>query len=124
MRLRVNLQQKILLLVAGSMSLILLASSYLHSGRIRSLMATYVNQGSVMTVDDLPARIRCQPSHDTPPLTSDDLDELFSGLPNLDESSAATSSSSWTPPASTAKPSTAWPPASRSNSLIEIERQL
>ena len=38
MRLRVNLQQKILLLVAGSMSLILLASSYLHSGRIRSLI--------------------------------------------------------------------------------------
>lgn len=38
MRLRLNLQQKILLLVAGSMSLILLASSYLHSGRIRSLI--------------------------------------------------------------------------------------
>ena len=38
MRLRVNLQQKILLLVAGSMSLILLASSYLHSSRIRSLI--------------------------------------------------------------------------------------
>ncbi|HET6972865.1 MAG TPA: ATP-binding protein [Pyrinomonadaceae bacterium] len=38
MRLRFNLQQKILLLVAGSMSLILLASSYLHSGRIRSLI--------------------------------------------------------------------------------------
>src|ERR1044072_4183981 len=38
MRLRVNLQQKILLLVAGSMSLVLLASSYLHSGRIRSII--------------------------------------------------------------------------------------
>src|SRR4029079_13902662 len=38
MRLRVNLQQKILLLVTGSMSLIVLASSYLHSGRIRSLI--------------------------------------------------------------------------------------
>src|SRR6185503_19361995 len=38
MRMRFNLQQKILLLVAGSMSLILLASSYLHSGRIRSLI--------------------------------------------------------------------------------------
>src|SRR5215510_4721976 len=38
MRLRLNLQQKILLLVAGSMSLILLASSYLHGGRIRSLI--------------------------------------------------------------------------------------
>jgi signal transduction histidine kinase len=38
MRLRLNLQQKILLLVAGSMSLILLASSYLHGGRIRSIV--------------------------------------------------------------------------------------
>ncbi|HKP81725.1 MAG TPA: ATP-binding protein [Pyrinomonadaceae bacterium] len=38
MRLRLNLQQKFLLLVAGSMSLILLASSYLHSGRIRSIV--------------------------------------------------------------------------------------
>ena len=38
MRFRVNLQQKILLLVAVSMSLILIASSYLHSGRIRSLI--------------------------------------------------------------------------------------
>src|SRR5689334_1667525 len=38
MRMRLNLQQKILLLVAGSMSLILLASSYLHSGRIRSII--------------------------------------------------------------------------------------
>src|SRR5215510_8189996 len=38
MRLRLNLQQKILLLVAGSMSLIVIASSYLHSGRIRSLI--------------------------------------------------------------------------------------
>jgi two-component system, NtrC family, sensor kinase len=38
MRLRPNLQQKILLLVAGSMSLILVASSYLHNGRIRSLI--------------------------------------------------------------------------------------
>ena len=38
MRLRLNLQQKILLLVTGSMSLIVLASSYLHSGRTRSLI--------------------------------------------------------------------------------------
>jgi len=38
MRVRPNLQQKILLLVTGSMSLIVLASSYLHSGRIRSLI--------------------------------------------------------------------------------------
>ena len=38
MRLRLNLQQKTLLLVTGSMSLIVLASSYLHSGRTRSLI--------------------------------------------------------------------------------------
>jgi len=37
-RMRLNLQQKILLLVAGSMSLIVLTSSYLHSGRTRSLI--------------------------------------------------------------------------------------
>lgn len=37
-RLRLNLQQKILLLVTGSMLVILVASSYLHSGRIRSLI--------------------------------------------------------------------------------------
>jgi two-component system, NtrC family, sensor kinase len=37
-RFRLNLQWKILLLVAGSMSLIVLASSYLHSGRTRSLI--------------------------------------------------------------------------------------
>jgi len=36
MHLRLNLQQKILLAVAGSMSLIVLTSSYLHSGRIRA----------------------------------------------------------------------------------------
>jgi signal transduction histidine kinase len=38
MRWRPNLQQKILLLVAFSMSLIVIASSYLHSSRIRSLI--------------------------------------------------------------------------------------
>ena len=38
MRLKLNLQWKILLLVTGSMSLILLASSYLHSVRTRSLI--------------------------------------------------------------------------------------
>ena len=38
MHLRLNLQRKILLLVAGSMSLIVLGSSYLHSGRTRSLI--------------------------------------------------------------------------------------
>ena len=38
MRWRLNLQRKMLLLVAVSMSLIVLASSYLHGGRIRSLI--------------------------------------------------------------------------------------
>ena len=38
MRLRLNLQWKILLLVGGAMSLIVLASSYLHSVRTRSLI--------------------------------------------------------------------------------------
>ena len=36
MHLRLNLKQRILLVVAGSMSVIVLASSYLHSGRIRA----------------------------------------------------------------------------------------
>jgi len=65
-------------------------TAYSWPGNVRELenvieRAVTLNQGGVMTMDDLPARIRCQPSHDTPPLTSDDLDELFSGLPNLDE---------------------------------------
>ncbi len=65
-------------------------TAYSWPGNVRELenvieRAVTLNQGGVMTVDDLPARIRCQPAHDTPPLTSDDLDELFSGLPNLDE---------------------------------------
>ncbi|SRR6266542_661836 len=37
-RFALNLQWKILLLVTGTMSLVLLASSYLHSGRTRSLI--------------------------------------------------------------------------------------
>ena len=47
MRLRLNLQRKILLLVAGSMSLILLASSNLHSGRTRSLIEKYHHDSAV-----------------------------------------------------------------------------
>ena len=35
---RLNLQQKILLLVTGSMTLIVVASSYLHNSRVRSLI--------------------------------------------------------------------------------------
>src|ERR1043165_8317967 len=38
MRPRLNLQQKILLLVTGSMTLIVVASSYLHASRVRSLV--------------------------------------------------------------------------------------
>jgi len=47
--------------------------------------AITLNQGGVITIEDLPARIRLQPAHDTAPLSTDELDQLFSGLPNLDE---------------------------------------
>lgn len=57
MRLRVNLQQKILLLVAGSMSLILLASSYLHSSRIRSLIEKDHYENAVSQTNALGNRI-------------------------------------------------------------------
>jgi len=65
-------------------------TAYSWPGNVRELenvieRAVTLNQGGVVTMDDLPARIRLQPSHDTPPLSSDDLAELFSGLPNLDE---------------------------------------
>src|ERR1044071_4762588 len=47
-------------------------TAYSWPGNVRELenvieRAVTLNQGGVMTVDDLPARIRCQPSHDTPP---------------------------------------------------------
>ena len=62
----------------------------LWPGNVRELenvieRAITLNQGGVITVDDLPARIRLHQSLDTPPLSADDLAELFSGLPNLDE---------------------------------------
>ena len=65
-------------------------AAYSWPGNVRELenvieRAVTLNQGGVVTMADLPARIRLQPSHDTPPLSSDDLAELFSGLPNLDE---------------------------------------
>jgi DNA-binding NtrC family response regulator len=64
--------------------------AYSWPGNVRELenvieRAVTLNQGGVVTMEDLPARIRLQPSHDTPPLSADDLAELFSGLPNLDE---------------------------------------
>ena len=65
-------------------------SAYSWPGNVRELenvieRAITLNQGGVISVDDLPARIRLQPAHDTTPLSSDELDQLFSGLPNLDE---------------------------------------
>ena len=65
-------------------------TAYSWPGNVRELenvieRAITLNQGGVITIEDLPARIRLQPSHDTPPLSTDELDQLFSGLPNLDE---------------------------------------
>src|SRR6185369_13218335 len=65
-------------------------TAYSWPGNVRELenvieRAVTLNQGGVVTMEDLPARIRLQLSQDTPPLSSDDLAELFSGLPNLDE---------------------------------------
>jgi len=65
-------------------------SAYSWPGNVRELenvieRAITLNQGGVISVDDLPARIRLQPAHDTPPLSTEEIDQLFSGLPNLDE---------------------------------------
>jgi DNA-binding NtrC family response regulator len=66
-------------------------TAYTWPGNVRELenvieRAITLNQGGVITIDDLPARIRLQPpSVETAPLTADDLSELFTGLPNLDE---------------------------------------
>ena len=65
-------------------------AAYSWPGNVRELenvieRAITLNQGGVISVDDLPARIRLQPAHDTSPLSSDELDQLFAGLPNLDE---------------------------------------
>lgn len=56
----------------------------------------------MITIEDLPARIRLHSSPETAPLSADDLDELFSGLPTLDEIERHTSSTSSTRPATTA----------------------
>ena len=63
-------------------------AAYSWPGNVRELenvieRGITLSQGGVMTIEDLPPRIR--QSHDTPPLSADDLAELFSGLPNLDE---------------------------------------
>jgi two-component system, NtrC family, response regulator AtoC len=65
-------------------------TSYSWPGNVRELenvieRAITLSQGGLITSEDLPERIRLQPTYDTPPLSTDDLDELFSGLPNLDE---------------------------------------
>ncbi|HKU75494.1 MAG TPA: sigma-54 dependent transcriptional regulator [Pyrinomonadaceae bacterium] len=65
-------------------------TAYSWPGNVRELenvieRAITLNQGGVITIEDLPARIRLQPAHDTPPLSADELDQIFSGLPNLDE---------------------------------------
>ena len=65
-------------------------TAYSWPGNVRELenvieRAVTLSQGGVVTIEDLPERVRLQPSHDTPPLSADDLAEIFSGLPNLDE---------------------------------------
>jgi len=65
-------------------------TAYSWPGNVRELenvveRAITLSQGGVITIEDLPQRIRLQQSNDTPPLSADDLAELFSGLPNLDE---------------------------------------
>jgi DNA-binding NtrC family response regulator len=65
-------------------------AAYSWPGNVRELenvieRAITLNHGGVITSEDLPARIRLQASPETPPLSADDLEELFSGLPNLDE---------------------------------------
>jgi two-component system, NtrC family, response regulator AtoC len=65
-------------------------TAYSWPGNVRELenvieRAITLNQGGVITTEDLPGRIRLQPSHDTPPLSSEEMELLFSGLPNLDE---------------------------------------
>ena len=65
--------------------------SYSWPGNVRELenvveRAITLSQGQRITVNDLPPRIRLEHSGDaTPPLSADDLADLFSGLPSLDE---------------------------------------
>ncbi len=65
-------------------------TNYSWPGNVRELenvteRAITLSQGGVITIEGLPERIRFQQTNDTPPLSADDLAELFSGLPNLDE---------------------------------------
>ena len=66
-------------------------SAYSWPGNVRELenvieRAITLSQGARITSDDLPPRIRLEHSGlATPPLSADDLADLFSGLPSLDE---------------------------------------
>ena len=64
--------------------------NYSWPGNVRELenvieRAITLSQGGLITTDDLPERIRLQQTHELPPLSANDLAEIFSGLPNLDE---------------------------------------
>jgi two-component system, NtrC family, response regulator AtoC len=66
-------------------------TAYSWPGNVRELenvieRAITLSQGALITNDDLPPRIRGHhPGKATPPLSADDLAELFYGLPSLDE---------------------------------------
>ena len=65
-------------------------TNYSWPGNVRELenvieRAITLSQGGVITIEDLPPRIRVPQSNGTAPLSADDLAGLFSGLPNLDE---------------------------------------
>lgn len=66
-------------------------SAYAWPGNVRELeniieRAITLSQGQRITVNDLPPRICCEHAgNGTPPLSADDLADLFSGLPSLDE---------------------------------------
>ena len=66
-------------------------SSYSWPGNVRELenvveRAITLSQGGRITTNDLPPRIGLEHSNNaTPPLSADDLADLFSGLPSLDE---------------------------------------
>ena len=66
-------------------------SAYSWPGNVRELenvveRAITLSQGGRITSNDLPPRISLEHAGNaTPPLSADDLDDLFSGLPSLDE---------------------------------------
>jgi DNA-binding NtrC family response regulator len=65
--------------------------AYSWPGNVRELenvveRAITLSQGGRITTNDLPPRIGLEHSNNaTPPLSADDLADLFSGLPSLDE---------------------------------------